>query len=153
LLPFADTITNMAEALDLKLDEVRFTAEHGTAAHDVDLGWIKIPRNCIAAVRATWSGICAGRERLATSIAWRLTDDLNGAWPQQAEHYVLQLDSHPNLIARLQWVPPAEWHPSDYSILTALPAVNAIVPVNACRPGLLTLRDVGLPYSPVGLWK
>jgi hypothetical protein len=29
---------------------------------------------------------------------------------------------------------------------------NSIPAVCAARPGLLKLRDVGLPYSPVGLW-
>jgi 2,4-diaminopentanoate dehydrogenase len=153
LLPFRDAVSRMAEALDLEVDEIRFTTAHATARHEVDHGWIRIPRDHIAAVRATWSAISGGRERLATSVAWRLTDELNSDWPMQKQAYVVQLDSRPNLVATVEWVTPADWHPTDYSILTALPAVNSVVPVHGCKPGLLTLRDVGLPYSPVGLWK
>jgi hypothetical protein len=153
LLPFADTITCMAEALDITLDKLSFHAEHATAARALDLGWMKIESGTIAAVRATWSGISRGRTILATSIAWRLTDELNSPdWPMSPEHYHIHIDGTPNLDARIRWVPPSEWHPSDFSILTALPSINSIPAVCAARPGLLSLRDVGLPYSPVGLW-
>jgi hypothetical protein len=152
LLPFAGAISHMAEALDLPLDELKFHTDHATAAKDVDLGWMRIEKNTLAAVRATWTGVCRGREMLATSIAWRLSDELNSDWPLAPDHYNLRIDGIPNLDAKIRWVPPEEWHPSDYSILTALPAVNAIPAVCAARPGMLTLRDVGLPYSPVGLW-
>ncbi len=152
LLPFADTITQMALALDIRLDDLRFRAEHATAARRVDLGWMCIEKDTLAAVRATWSGVRRGREILATSIAWRLTDELNSDWPMAPDHYTLRIDGVPNVDARIRFVPPDEWHPADFSILTALPSVNAIPAVCAAKPGLLTLRDVGLPYSPVGLW-
>jgi hypothetical protein len=152
LLPFADTITQMARALDIRLDDLEFHAEHATAAHQVDLGWMCIEKDTLAAVRATWSGVSGGRRRLATSIAWRLTDELNSDWPIAPDHYTLRIDGVPNVDTRIRFVPSGEWHPSDFSILTALPSVNSIPAVCAARPGLLTLRDVGLPYSPVGLW-
>jgi hypothetical protein len=37
--------------------------------------------------------------------------------------------------------------------MTALPAVNAIHNVKLARPGILALKDVGLPCAPAGLWK
>ena len=126
LLPFRETIQYMADALYIQLDEVRFQAAHATAARAVDLGWIKIERNAIAAVRSTWSGVSRGREVLAMSIAWRLSDELNEDWPRQTQHYHLRIDGVPNVDTNIDFVPPADWHPSDFSILTALPAVNAI---------------------------
>jgi hypothetical protein len=36
--------------------------------------------------------------------------------------------------------------------MTALPAVNALLDIKAARPGILGLRDVGLPYAPAGVW-
>jgi hypothetical protein len=57
LLPFGDTIRRMAEALEIELDELKFHAEHATASQAVDLGWLRIEKDTIAAVRATWSGI------------------------------------------------------------------------------------------------
>jgi len=62
-----------------------------------------------------------------------------------------RIDGVPNLDTRIRFVPSGEWHPSDFSILTALPSVNSIPAVCAVRPGPLTLREVGPPYSPVGL--
>jgi hypothetical protein len=36
--------------------------------------------------------------------------------------------------------------------MTAMPAVNALFQIHAARPGILGLRDVGLPHAPVGEW-
>lgn len=157
LLPFGDTIRRMAEALEIRLDEVKFQAEHATATRALDLGWLRIEKDTIAAVRATWSGIAAGRTVLATNITWFMTKDLNADWrfsdDDNHDHYHIRVDGDPNVETRLRFVPPASWVPTDWSIITALPAVSCIPAVYAARPGLLSLRDVGLPHAPVGVWR
>jgi hypothetical protein len=157
LLPFGDTIRRMAEALEIKLDEVRFQAEHATAAHAVDLGWLRIEKNTIAAVRATWSGIVSGRTVIASNITWFMTKDLNADWhfsdAADHDHYHIRVDGDPNVETRVRFVPPASWVPTDWSTITALPAVSAVPAVYAARPGLLSLRDIGLPHAPVGVWR
>jgi len=157
LLPFADTIRRMAQALEIQLDEVKFQAEHATAAHALDLGWLRIEKDTIAAVRATWSGIASGCTVLATNITWFMTRDLNADWrfndEKDHDHYHIRIDGDPNVEARVRFVPPATWVPTDWSTITALPAVSSIPAVHAARPGLLSLRDVGLPHAPVGVWR
>jgi hypothetical protein len=153
LLPFADTIRFMAEALEIKLDEITFHAEHATAANTVDLGWLRIEKNTIAAVRATWSGISKGRTVLATKISWFMTKDLNANWEFSDDHYRIRVVGDPSVETRVRFVPPATWVPTDWSTITALPAVSAVPMVYAARPGLLSLRDVGLPCAPVGAWQ
>jgi hypothetical protein len=157
LLPFADTIRRMAEALEITLDDVQFHAEHATAKRTVDLGWLRIEKDTIAAVRATWNGIVAGRAVLTTNITWFMTRDLNADWQFDAEkdhdHYHIRIDGDPTVESRVRFVPPANWEPTDWSILTALPAVSVIHSVHAARPGLLSLRDVGLPHAPIGAWQ
>ena len=157
LLPFADTIRRMAEALEIKLDEVKFQAEHATAARAIDLGWLKIEKDTIAAVRASWSGVAAGRTILATNTTWFMTRDLNADWrlgdERDHDHYHIRIDGDPNVETRVRFIPPASWVPTDWSTITALPAVSVIPAVYAARPGLLSLRDVGLPHAPVGVWR
>jgi len=36
--------------------------------------------------------------------------------------------------------------------MTALPAVSALFDIKAARPGVLGIRDVGLPHAPAGVW-
>lgn len=157
LLPFADTIRRMAEALEIRLDEVKFHAEHATAKHAVDLIWLRIEKDTIAAVRASWSGIAAGRTVLKTNITWFMTKELNADWQfsddSNHDHYHIRVDGDPDIEARVRFIPPVTWLPTDWSTITALPAVNSIPAVYAARPGLLTLRDVGLPHAPVGAWR
>jgi hypothetical protein len=157
LLPFGDTIRRMAEAMEIELDEVKFHAEHATARQSVDLGWLRIEKDTIAAVRATWSGVAFGRTVLATNITWFMTKDLNEGWQfsdeKDHDHYHIRIDGDPGVETRIRFIPPASWVPTDWSIITALPAVSVVPAVHAARPGLLSLRDIGLPHAPVGVWK
>ena len=157
LLPFGDTIRRMAEALEIQLDELKFHAEHATAKRALDLGWLRIEKDTIAAVRATWSGVAFGRTVLASNITWFMTKDLNADWhfsdDANHDHYHIRIDGDPNVESRVRFVPPASWVPTDWSTITALPAVSAVPAVHAARPGLLSLRDVGLPHAPVGVWR
>jgi hypothetical protein len=152
LLPFADTIRFMAQALEIALDEISFQAEYATAAHLVDLGWLRIERDTIAAVRATWSGLVKGRVVLSTKISWYMTKDLNADWQFSDDHYHIHVAGDPGVETRVRFVPPASWVGPDWSTITALPAVSSVPAVYAARPGLLSLRDVGLPHAPMGVW-
>lgn len=156
LLPFADTIRQMAEALDLELDAVKFQAEHATTQRDLDLGWWQLPKDTIAGVRASWMGVVAGRTMLETRITWFMTKDLNAQWDYNDaaghDHYHIRVDGDPSVETRVRFVPPGSWAGPDWSILTALPTVSCVAAVHAARPGLLSLRDVGLQHAPVGTW-
>jgi len=152
LLPFADTIRQMAQALEIRIDELKFQAEYATAKQALDLGWLRIEKDTIAALRATWSGICAGRTVLSTTIAWFMTRELNSDWQFSDDHYHIRIEGDPGVETRVRFHAPASWVPTDWSILTAMPAVSALPAVHAARPGLLSLRDVGLPHAPVGVW-
>jgi hypothetical protein len=37
--------------------------------------------------------------------------------------------------------------------MTAMPAVNALFDIKAAGPGVVGLRDVGLPHAPAGVWQ
>jgi hypothetical protein len=59
------------------------------------------------------------------------------------------LDADRLLIAQR---PPESWGNHERDTMTAMPAVNAVENVKAARPGILTLRDVGLVIAPARLW-
>mgnify|MGYP007068951696 FL=1 len=56
------------------------------------------------------------------------------------------------IAARIRFIPPEHWGNHEWDTMTAMPVVNAIHDIHRARPGVLTLKDVGLPVAPAGLW-
>lgn len=142
MLAFADAMEMMAQALHVKLDEVRFVPAMGVAKRDLDLGYMQIAQGTVCGVKATWQGISAGRTLLEMSLLWRLGDAMEPDWP--IEHgYVMEIRGVPNV--RIRYEPEFGGDPEEYvAAPTANPAVNAIQAVVAARPGLVTAADLPL---------
>ena len=152
LVIFRDAVVRVADGLDLKLDDLEFDVEWATAAHKIDLGWFCMEKDTHAAVRAYWNGKVAGRTVVQARITWYLTKDLNQDWEIDDDHYHLVVEGEPGVDVRVRFKAPQHWGNHEWDIMTALPAVNAVHQVKAARPGVLGVRDVGLPYAPVGRW-
>lgn len=151
MVSFRDAATSLAEALGLCLDSVEFEAEFATARNDLDLGYMFIAEGSNAALRSSWVGRCNGAEMVRISLTWYLTDQLNEDWEFADDHYFVRIDGEPGIDTRIRFDAP-KWSGSDWSILTALPAVGAVPGVVAARPGVLSLGEVGLLAAPVGEW-
>jgi hypothetical protein len=152
LRSFYDAIQLMAVALDYKLDDIEFFIEFATASEKVDLGWFCMDRGTNAAVRAGWNGKAHGRTVLQFKLTWYLTKLLNEGWEFSDDQYHLVVKGEPEVNTRIRFIPPKHWVHHDWDTMTAMPAVNAVLAVNAARPGILTLKDVGLTCAPAGLW-
>ena len=63
----------MAVALHYDLDDMEFFIEHQTASEDVDLGWLMMKKDTIAAIRAGWNGKVNGKT--VSSVQRRLVPD------------------------------------------------------------------------------
>ena len=87
LSTFRDSVGRMAVALHYDLDDMEFFIEHQTASEDVDLGWMTIPKDTIAALRAGWNGKVNGQIVVQSNVAWYLTKKLNGDWVFDDDHY------------------------------------------------------------------
>ncbi|WP_226631847.1 hypothetical protein [Novosphingobium profundi] len=152
MVSFRDAATRLAGALGLTLDALEFEIAHARAARDVDLGFMQIPKGTFGALRSAWSGRIGGAEAVRIEVAWYLTEGLEEAWTFDADHYHVAVRGEPDVEMRVRFVAP-DWQGSDWSVLTALPAVNALPHLVAARPGILGLEDVGLVTAPVGAWR
>lgn len=152
LVIFRDAVVRVADGLDLRLDGLEFEIEFAKAARKIDLGWFCMEKDTIAAVRASWNGKVAGRTAVQAKITWYLSKDLNEGWEIDDDHYHLVVEGEPGVDMRLRFKPPEHWGNHEWDTMTALPAVNAVHQVKAARPGVIGVREAGLPYAPVGRW-
>jgi hypothetical protein len=86
------------------------------------------------------------------TLMWYLSKHLNEDWVFPDNQYTLSIKGEPEIAASIRFIPPKHWGHHEWDTMTALPAVNAIPNVYAARPGVLALKDVGLPAAPAGLW-
>jgi hypothetical protein len=152
LILFRDAVQRIGDALTLTFDDIAFFCEYATAAETVDLGWLKMEQGSNAALRAGWNGMIGGEVRVNLTIVWYLTEKLAEGWTIDKDQYHIVIDGEPGVDTRIRFTPPAHWQNHDWDIMTALPAVSAAFDVKRARPGVLGLRDVGLPVAPMGTW-
>ena len=123
--------------------------------HDVIC--VDIDPDRVAALNAARSPIFEpGLDELLTrNVGHRLsaTTDLAEGWAIDADQYHLVVKGDPSIDTRIRFTPPEHWKNHDWDTMTALPAVSAAFDVKAARPGVLGLKDVGLPTAPAGVWK
>ena len=147
---FADSVERMAAALGFEIDEMEFIIEHQTCSETVDLGWFRMEKDTIAAIRGGWNAKVKGGTVIQSRVAWYLTDKLNGDWKFDDDHYNVVIEGEPKVQTRIRFIPPEHWGNHEWDTMTAMPAVNAALNVAAAPAGILTLEDVGLPCAPAG---
>lgn len=149
---FRDSVERMAVALGFALTDLDFDIEYATASETVDLGWLTIEKDTIAALRGGWSGKVGEKTVVHSNVAWYLTRKLNEDWQFDDDHHNIIIDGEPSVHTRIRFIPPESWGNHEWDTMTAMPAVNAVFAVAAAPPGILTLHDVGLPAAPAGVW-
>jgi hypothetical protein len=153
LILFRDAVVRVADALELKLDDIEFFVDYATAPRKVDLGWFCMEKDTNAALRGGWNGKINGQTVVQIKVIWYLTKELSEGWEIDDDQYHLVVKGEPNVDTRIRFTPPEHWGNHDWDTMTALPAVSAIFDIKAARPGVLGLRDMGLPYAPAGVWR
>jgi hypothetical protein len=148
MVSFRDAALRIAEALRFVPDELVFEIDYARVRETTDLGFMVLPAGSHGALRSAWVGRSGGIERVRVSVAWYLTKDLIEDWRFDDEHYHLRIEGDPAIDCRIEFQAP-HWQDSDWSVLTALPAVNAVARVVAAPPGILGLDDVGLVTTPL----
>ena len=152
LILFRDAVERIGGALELTFDDIEFFCEYATAAEKVDLGWLCMEQGTNAALRGGWNGKVGGQIVVNLTVVWYLTKKLTEGWSIDEDQYHLVVKGEPDIDTRIRITAPPHWGNHDWDVLTALPAVNALFEIRAARPGVLGLRDVGLPYAPAGAW-
>lgn len=152
LILFRDAVQRIGDALEYEFDDIAFFCEYATAAEKVDLGWFCMEQGTNAALRGGWNGKVGGRTVINLTVVWYLTKKLSEGWEIDEDQYHVVIRGEPHVDTRIRFTPPEHWGNHEWDIMTAMPAVSALFDIKAARPGVLGLRDVGLPYAPAGVW-
>lgn len=152
LILFRDAVLRVGDAMGYVFDDIEFFCEYATAAETVDLGWLRMEQGTNAALRGGWNGKLGGRTVMNLTVVWYLTKRLAEGWAIDEDQYHLVIEGEPHVDTRIRFTPPPHWQNHDWDTMTALPAVSALFDIKAARPGVLGLRDVGLPHAPAGIW-
>lgn len=152
LMSFYDALNRIAAALEIKLDDLEFFIEHATASERIDLGWFVMEKDTNAAMRAGWNGKVNGKTVVKFQLDWYLSKKLNQGWSFAEDQYNILIKGEPDIQLKMKFVPPKHWGNHEWDTMTAMPAVNAVFDIAKARPGVLGLKDIGLPTAPVGPW-
>ncbi|GAB34954.1 hypothetical protein [Gordonia otitidis] len=147
--PYYACIALLQQAFSVTFEDFAITCEKATTPVPVTLPWGTIDAGTVAARRIDIEGIVDGTRRLGYHMVWRVSDDVAPEWPSGAAHYELSLQGDPRIDVRLDITSPSG---RGTSIATAMHAVNAVEPVCAAPPGIITRLDLGLHaggYLPV----
>jgi hypothetical protein len=141
---YAETVSAMARAIGVEIDNVELTVECAVALTDRDLGFLQIPAGSVAGIDAIWSGMHGTRPVAELRTTWTLGTILGH--PQEPEWslangYLIRISGDPNVKLKMSFAPP-DFDNFDIGTTTAMPAVNAIPAVVSARPGVFTPLDL-----------
>ena len=141
---YPETVTQMARAIGVELDDIDLDVQCAVSLRDRDLGFMNIAAGTVCGVDATWTGRSIGVEVAEFRTQWTLGSMLGH--PQEPEWklangYVIRVDGDPNVRLKMSFM-PADFDEFDIGTTTAMPAVNAIPGVVAARPGVLSTYDL-----------
>jgi hypothetical protein len=141
---YAETVSAMARAIGVEIDEVDLSVDCAVALTDRDLGFLQIPAGSVAGIDAVWSGMRAGKQVTELRTTWTLGTILGH--PQEPEWslangYVVRISGDPNVKLKISFT-PEDFDSFDIGTTTAMPAVNAIPAVVSARPGVFTPLDL-----------
>jgi len=141
---WSGAIQTIAEALDVKVDEVRERYEKASLDHDVDIELGRIGAGTMAALRFEVVGVIGGREAIVVEHVTRLHDDAAPEWPKGHGQgfYRVQLEGSPTINLDVEFVGEDGDHNTGGVLVTAMRLVNAIPAVCAAAPGLVSSIDL-----------
>jgi hypothetical protein len=141
----------IGDALGVELDEVRCVAEYAQTTEDLDMGFWKIDKGCVAGIYASWQGRVGDRCIVELSVRWRKGPTLDPDWQVGLGH-TIEIAGMPTINLTLGFLPPPDFEATTMEefmvlghVMTAVPAVNAIPAVVAVPPGIVTYTDLSLP--------
>jgi 2,4-diaminopentanoate dehydrogenase len=135
---FAGSLSSVADALSLPLDDVVATGSVAIARRSIEVAAGKIEAGTIGAQRLEVTGRRGGQPLLTFSANWYLTTDVEPAWDlrETGWHVLVEGDTPLDVDIRFP-VPPEAWAATSPG-LTAHRPVNAVPFVCAAAPGLRT---------------
>jgi len=148
---FGEAVRMIGDALGVEFDEIRCEAEYAQTTEDLDMGFWKIDKGCVAGMFASWQGRVGGRTVVELSVRWRKGPTLDPDW-QVGMGHTIEVAGMPTINMTVGFLPPPDFQATTMEefmvighVMTAVPAVNAIPAVVAAAPGIVTYTDLPLP--------
>jgi 2,4-diaminopentanoate dehydrogenase len=148
---FGEAVRMIGDALGVELDEIRCEAEYAQTTEDLDMGFWKIDKGCVAGIYASWQGRVGDRTVVELSVRWRKGPTLDPDW-QVGMGHTIEVAGMPTINVSVGFLPPPDFQATTMEefmvighVMTAVPAVNAIPAVVAAAPGIVTYTDLPLP--------
>jgi 2,4-diaminopentanoate dehydrogenase len=149
---FRDAVVYLADALGVKLDDIRCEAEYAQTTETLDLpGDWRIEKGCVAGIDLRWKGFIGTRDVIEIRMRWRKGQTLEPDWQFDRMGYDIEVAGQPTVKTSLDFLPPPDFPAetlADFMVLgmiiTAMPAINAIPAVVAAAPGIATYNDLPL---------
>jgi 4-hydroxy-tetrahydrodipicolinate reductase len=144
------TISMVAAALGLPVDDVRTTREFAVARETFTIPAGTIEKGTIAAMQMSIEGVRGNRTVIRRNSIWYLTRDIEPAWELRNTglHYRVEGDLPLDVMITIP-VSEAEY-PKVSPALTANPVVNAVPYVCAAAPGILQTDELPLVIGRFG---
>ena len=138
----------LADALGLRLDEIREEHERLPAPESFETAMGKIEKGTCAAVRFEVQGIVAGRPVIVAAHVNRLRDDVGPEWDRlsggKRSGYKIEVKGSPSFRCEIEPVGEDGDHNTAGITATAMRVVNAIPAVCDAAPGVVSILDLPL---------
>jgi 4-hydroxy-tetrahydrodipicolinate reductase len=136
----------LADALGMKLDEIREEHERLPAPETFETAMGKIEQGTCAGVRFEVQGVVDGRVALVAAHVNRLRDDIGPHWDRlsagRKSGYKIEIEGSPSFRCEIEPVGEDGDHNTAGITGTAMRVVNAIPSVCAARQGVLSILDL-----------
>jgi hypothetical protein len=139
----------VADALGVRLDEVRETYERALTDRPLDVACGRIEAGTVGAIRMETIGVVDGRDVIVIEHVNRMADDVAPDWPTADRDgtYRIAVDGEPSFTCELTLGTP-ETASADGMIATTMRIVNAVPAVCDAPPGLVGATDLPLTLPP-----
>jgi hypothetical protein len=141
---FAQSVHNMANTLDVELDDVTFTVDLVPADRDIVLPGGVVKKGTVAVITQTWLGIPKdpNQIRITVRVSWAVANDIAGHSLQSG--WQVRVTGKPNLVMNMRVDPEED---RTYHHETMVGSAIAVVPeVMKAEPGIL-LPKIFAPFK------
>lgn len=135
---FDHSLSTLAEALSIPIDDAQVTVEVAVARNPIPVGDREIAAGAVAAQRITTSCLRGSRPVLRFRSNWYCTTDLEPAWDLRPTGWRVQVEGDAPMDVQIGLPLPGPETPR----YTANRPVNAIPAVCAAPPGIVTTVDL-----------
>ena len=139
---FSGSLIQLAEAVNMPLDEITVEGEKGIAKNDKQIAAGLLRAGTVAALRITVAGIHKGKALIRFRASWYCSTDIDKDWELLDSGWLIRVEGDTPLDVRITYPVSKEDYPKFTPGLTAHRVVNAVPVVCDAAPGIRTTMDL-----------